>query len=60
MLRCRSSARYQRPSGVVPRLHGAALTTTAAAVRVNALVALGKVAPGLGRAVRVETGRDPW
>jgi SCY1-like protein 2 len=33
---------------VMPRLHAAALNTTAAAVRVNALVALGKVAPGLG------------
>ena len=31
-----------------PRLHAAALNTTAAAVRVNALVALDKVAPGLG------------
>ena len=33
---------------VVPRLHAAASETTAAAVRVNALMALGKVAPGLG------------
>jgi SCY1-like protein 2 len=33
---------------VFPLLLAAALNTTAAAVRVNALVALGKVAPGLG------------
>lgn len=32
---------------IMPRLHAAALNTTAAAVRVNALVALGKIAPGL-------------
>ena len=33
---------------VVPRLHAAASETTTAAVRVNALMALGKVTPGLG------------
>ena len=35
---------------VMPRLHAVALNTTAAAVRVNALVGLGKVTPGLGPA----------